>query len=159
MTHITEKTRFVGEKVTQKNFFFAEAKALLRKTIPAARRVLGEDHQLAIRFRWLCAATLCENEDATLDNLREAVTELEETARTAWRVLGDGHPMTESIVACGLQKALDNFRGAVVALAEIERTARRLLGSAHPVTAGIEAELRDARAALAASETPSPRSA
>ena len=59
-----------------------------------------------------------------------------------------GHPMTESIVACGLQTALDNFRGAIVALAETERTARRLLGSAHPVTAGIEVELRDARAEL-----------
>ena len=70
-----------------------------------------------------------------------------------------GHPMTESIVACGLQTALDNFRGAIVALAETERTARRLLGSAHPVTAGIEVELRYARAALAASETPLPRSA
>ena len=133
--------------------------ALLRKTIPAARRVLGEDHQLAIRLRWLYAAGLCENEDATLDDLREAVTTLEETALTARRVLGDGHPMTESIVACGLQTALDNFRGAIVALAETERTARRLLGSAHPVTAGIEVELRYARAALAASETPSPRSA
>ena len=104
----------------------------------------------------VCATRYC-GEACRLD--AQAVTTLEETALTAWRVLGDGHPMTESIVACGLQTALDNFRGAIVALAETERTARRLLGSAHPVTAGIEVELRYARAALAASETPSPRSA
>ena len=136
---------------------FGEATALLRKTIPVARRVLGEDHQLTIKMRWLYAAALCENEDATLDNLREAVTTLEETLRTARRVLGGGHPMTGSIAVRGLQRALEIFRGAVEALAETERTARRLLGSVHPVTAGIEVELRDARAALAASETPSPR--
>ena len=33
----------------------------------------------------------------TLDDLREAVTTLEETARTARRVLGDAHPTTEGI--------------------------------------------------------------
>ena len=104
-----------------------------------------------------CESTFCK--DATFDNLREAVTTLEETLRTARRVLGGEHPMTESIVVRGLQTALSHLHDAVDALAETERTARRLLGSAHPVTAGIEVELRDARAALVASETPSPRSA
>ena len=128
-----------------------------------ARRVLGKDHQLTIKMRWLHAATLCENEDATLDNLREAVTTLEETLQTARRVLGDGHPMRERIVCC-LQTALSHLHDAVDKLAKIERTSRRVLGSAHPVTAGIEVELRDARAELSrarrrftASETPSPR--
>ena len=65
----------------------------------------------------------------------------------------------ESIAVRGLETALGNFRGAVEALAETERTARRLLGSAHPVTAGLEVELRDARAALAARGTPSPQGA
>jgi hypothetical protein len=40
---------------------------------------------------------------------------------------------------------------------ETARTARRVLGSAHPVKFGIEEALRDARAALRARETPSPR--
>ena len=97
-----------------------------------------------------------EDPGATLDDLREAVTTLEETLRTARRVLGGGHPMTGSI-ARELQSALSRLREAVRTLAETERTTRRLLGSAHPVTAGIEVELRDARAALAAKETPSPR--
>jgi hypothetical protein len=39
-------------------------------------------------------------------------------------------------------------------LEELERTARRVLGGAHPLTSAIEYELRDARAALAARETP-----
>ena len=34
---------------------------------------------------------------ATLDDLREAVTTLEETERTARRVLGGTHPLTEGI--------------------------------------------------------------
>ena len=38
---------------------------------------------------------------------------------------------------------------------EIEPTARRVLGGAHPLTVDIEDELRDARAAFRARETPS----
>ena len=128
---------------------YGEAKALLRKTIPVARRVLGEDHQLTIKMRWLYAATLCEKEDATLDNLREAVTTLEETLQTARRVLGGGHPMRERIVCC-LQTALSHLHDAVMTLDETELTTRRVLGSAHPLTKGIVRQLRRARAALRA---------
>ena len=41
-------------------------------------------------------------------------------------------------------------------LEDAGRIARRLLGPAHPLTAGIEDELRKARAALGARETPPP---
>ena len=37
------------------------------------------------------------NPGATLDDLREAVTTLEETERTARRVLGGAHPLTTGI--------------------------------------------------------------
>ena len=50
--------------------------------------------------------------------------------------------------------ALDNLRKAVTTLEETERIARRVLGGAHPTTMGIDDELRDARAALRARETP-----
>ena len=40
---------------------------------------------------------LYANTGATLDDLREAVATLEETARTAGRVLGGAHPLTEGI--------------------------------------------------------------
>ena len=95
---------------------FEEAKSLLRKTIPVARRVLGESHILTLRMRSIYAEALYKDDAATLDDLREAVTTLEDT----------------------------------------ERTARRVLGGAHPNTTGIERELREARAALAAREAPSP---
>ena len=43
------------------------------------------------------AITLYEDDDATFDDLREAVTTLEETKRTAQRVLGGAHPTTNKI--------------------------------------------------------------
>ena len=49
---------------------------------------------------------------------------------------------------------LDDLREAVATLEETERTARRVLGGAHPTTADIGLSLGDARAALAARETP-----
>ena len=76
---------------------FEVAKALLRKTMPVARRVLGPEHRLAFKMRWVYARALYEDDRATLDNLREAVATLEETERTARRVLGGAHPATEGI--------------------------------------------------------------
>jgi len=54
---------------------------------------------------------------------------------------------------------LDDLREAVTTLEETERTARRVLGGAYPVTSAIVDELRDARAALRARDTPTPGSA
>ena len=45
---------------------------------------------------------------ATLDDLREAVTTLEETTRTARRVLGGAHPIVVAI-----EQSLRNARGAL----------------------------------------------
>ena len=49
---------------------------------------------------------------------------------------------------------LDDLREAVTTLVETERTARRVLGGSHPITGVIKVRLREARAALAARETP-----
>ena len=43
-------------------------------------------------MRWIYAQALYENPGATLDEVREAVTTLEDTERTARRVLGGAHP-------------------------------------------------------------------
>ena len=94
---------------------FEEARSMMRKTMPVARRVLGESHDLTLRMRRIYALALYEDPAATLDDLREAVTTLEDTIRIA----------------------------------------RRVLGGVHPTTEGIEQDLRDARAALRARETPS----
>ena len=48
-------------------------------------------------MRWTYAEALCRDPDATLDDLREAVATLEETARTARRVLGGANPTTADI--------------------------------------------------------------
>ena len=50
---------------------------------------------------------------------------------------------------------LDDLREAVTTLEDAGRIARRVFGGAHPVTGQIEKELREARAALRARETPS----
>ena len=76
---------------------FEEAKSLLRRTIPVARRVLGENKELTLAFRSNYGIALYRDELATIDDLREAVTTLEDTARTARRVLGGAHPRTTRI--------------------------------------------------------------
>ena len=48
-------------------------------------------------MRWLYAQTLYGDPAATLDDLREAVTTLEDTERTARRVFGGAHPFTKNI--------------------------------------------------------------
>ena len=95
---------------------YAEGKSLLRKTMPVARRVLGENDETTLTMRWNYAEALVRADNATVGDIREAVTTLEETARIARRVFGGAHPLTEAI----------------------------------------ETALRRARAALRASETPSP---
>ena len=73
---------------------FKEAKSLLRKTMPVARRVLGDNAEDTLKIRWIYAQTLCLDAGATLDDLREAVTTLAEAAQIARRVLGGAHPET-----------------------------------------------------------------
>ena len=76
---------------------FEEARSLLRKTIPVARRVVGDGHELTLRLRWNYATVLYEDPAATLDDLRESVTTLEELGRTVRRVLGGAHPLVPDI--------------------------------------------------------------
>ena len=75
----------------------AEAKELLRKTTPVARRVLGESSEDTLNVRLNYAKTLYKDKGATLEDLREAVTTFEEAERIARRVLGGAHPMTVGI--------------------------------------------------------------
>ena len=72
---------------------FEEAKSLLRKIMPVARRILGESNEVTLAMRMTYASALCLDAGATLDDLREAVTMLEDTERTARRVLGGANPL------------------------------------------------------------------
>ena len=89
---------------------YAEAKSLSQKTISVARRVLGEDHGLTLKLRWQYAVALRRDGAATLDDLREAVTTLEDVGRIARRVFGGAHPLTVDI-----ERSLRNARAALAA--------------------------------------------
>ena len=65
--------------------------------IAVAQRVLGENKDLTLRMRLGYAAAIYRDPGATLEDLREAVTTLEETERAARRVLGGAHPDTKRI--------------------------------------------------------------
>ena len=84
---------------------FEDARSLLRKAIPVARRVLGESDDLTLRMRWNYARSVCEDTCPTLAELREAVTTLEDTTGTARRVMGGANPIT-----VGLEKQLRQTR-------------------------------------------------
>ena len=88
---------------------FEEAKSLLRKTMPVARRVLGDSNEDLLRLQCIYAEALYMDDGATLDDFREAVTTLAEGERTARRVLGGAHPITKA-VECSLRIAREAFR-------------------------------------------------
>ena len=78
--------------------------------MPLARRVLGEGHQFTLSMKKIYATALCFDPGATLDDLREAVTMLEDVERIARRVLGGAHPTTKTI-----ERDLQRSRGALAA--------------------------------------------
>ena len=81
-----------------------EVKALMRKMIPVARRIFGEGRDLTLRMQMINARALYADDGATLDDVHEAMTTLEDTERTARRVLGGAHPFAVKIQT-GLRKA------------------------------------------------------
>ena len=87
---------------------FKEAKSLLEKTTPLTRRILGESHEITLKMRLNYAEALYADDDATLDDLRKAVTTLEDAGRTARRVFGSTHPLTE-----GIEDELQKSRAAL----------------------------------------------
>jgi hypothetical protein len=76
---------------------FKEGKTLLRRITPVARRVFGESDELMLKMRLAYAGSIYFDAAATLDDLHEAVTTLEETERIARRVFGGAHPLTTVI--------------------------------------------------------------
>ena len=87
---------------------FEEARSLLRQMIPVAQRVLGDSDRLTLKMRWMYAQTIYRDNGTTLDDLREAMTTLEDAGRTAQRVLGGAHP-----TAVGIEFALQKARAAL----------------------------------------------
>jgi hypothetical protein len=102
---------------------FEEVKPLLRRTMPVARRVLGDSDVITYKIQSLYANALKEDPAATLDDLHEAMNTLEETERTARRVLGGAHPLVVSIerdlrvsrAALGVHETATDFLKNIVA--------------------------------------------
>ena len=88
---------------------YKEVKALLRRLMLVARRVLGDEHGVTLQMRTIYATALYGDHDATLEDLREAVATLDETERIARRGLGGTQPTTRA-VACRLQSARTALR-------------------------------------------------
>ena len=76
---------------------FEEARSLVHKTIPIARRVLGKHDESTLKMRWIYAFALYRDTGSTLDDVLEAVTTFEDSARIARRVLGGSHPLVLTI--------------------------------------------------------------
>ena len=72
------------------------------------RRVHGEGDRLTLKTRWSYAEAFYKDDAATLDNLREAVTTLEDLERIARRVFGGTHPLTT-----GIEGELQDARAAL----------------------------------------------
>ena len=96
---LREANNYVNSLRNQQRF--KEAKSLMRKALPVARRVLGESDSTTFRMRMNYGMSLYRDPAATLDDLHEAVIMFEETERTARRVLGGAHPLTD-----GMEKEL-----------------------------------------------------
>ena len=92
----------------------------MRRTLPVAKRVVGKNDETTLRMQWAYARALYEDPAATLDDLREAVTTLEDLERIARRVLGGSHPTTVTMEN-DLPKARELLRareGSVKSLCE-----------------------------------------
>ena len=77
---------------------FEEAKALLRKTLPVARRVLkAETDVLPLLMTGIYASALYRADNATFDDVREAAATLDELARTTRCKFGVAHPIAVTV--------------------------------------------------------------
>ena len=76
--------------------------------IPVARRVLGDENGTTLKMRSIYAQSLYRDDGATFDDLREAVTTMEDVEPIARRVFGGAHPLTE-----GTGISLKNARAAL----------------------------------------------
>ena len=81
-----------------------------------------------MRARWNYANALYQADGATIDDLREAVTRLEDTERIARRVLGGAHPLTVDIE--------DDLEGSRAALRAREGDVESLREAVEAMTPG-----------------------
>ena len=120
-------------------------------------KLYGEEHSETLREADNYALLLLR-----LKRFGEASKLLRKLTPVARRFLGEGNETTLKMrwsYAETLYKddgaTLEDVREAVTTFEDTVGIARRTFGGAHPITAGVEVELRGARAVLRARETPS----
>ena len=74
-----------------------EAKSFIREQLPKARRALGEEHEVVLRFRSTYAHLISVFTGVTRDDLDEAVTILAELDPMTRRIYGPAHPFSATI--------------------------------------------------------------
>ena len=90
----------------------------MRKNIPVARRVLGENDMITVKMRRNYAMMLYRDDGATIGDLHEAVETLEDLALIARRVLGSSHPELVEIELGALKEAQAALRAREALLAK-----------------------------------------
>jgi len=70
-----------------------------------AQRLLGASDEFMFKMRGCYADALYSDPDATLSELRDAVTRFEDLARDARRVFGSAHPFVVGAIGKSLQAA------------------------------------------------------
>ena len=133
---------------------FEDAQQMMRDVYFGYVRLYGKEHRETLRVAENYALSLFK-----VKRFEEAKSMLRRTIPVAQRVLGKGDAVTlkirwscASALCQGPAATLDDLREAVTTGEETERVARRVLGGAHPTVSGIEYDLQNARAALAARE-------
>ena len=130
-----------------------EALLLMRDVYSGRLRLNGEES-----FTTLKAANNYASSLVNLKHFEEAKSLMRKTIPLARRVLGENHDSTlrmrwtygRALYFAREDATLEDLREAVTTLEDTVRIARRVLGGAHPLTEGIERDLQNAQAALAA---------
>jgi hypothetical protein len=85
----------LGHLLTAKRF--GEVKSFAREQIPLSTRAMGAENRTTLLIRWRLAIALYQDPDASLDDIVEAATTLEDVSRRWIRVFGPADPDSNHI--------------------------------------------------------------
>ena len=121
---------------------------LCHRNLWVASRILGEEHRLTLKMRWIYAEARYKDVGSTLGDLREAVSTLEDTDQIAPRVFGSSHPIVVNI-----EQSLRKSRAILSTRADAARAGTSIYSLSTPTPAAESAPAFDFDAAPARAET------